>query len=273
MEDVTARQVVVTGATSGIGLAAAVELSRQGDEVTLVGRNPARLAAAADEVRRAGGRRPPTFRADFAVLDDVRRLAEDLRSTYEHIDVLVNNAGSLIHQPKTTVDGHEMSMQVNHLAPFLLTNLLADRVTKVVTTASDAYRVGRLNPDDLSAELHPYRAFIAYGTSKQANILFTVEAGRHWPGVFAVAFHPGMVRTRFATENPIIALGMKLAPFLRTPAQGADTLVWLARTETDELTNGGYYIDRRLRKPRRKLINPDLAARLWRASEAAVGLA
>jgi NAD(P)-dependent dehydrogenase (short-subunit alcohol dehydrogenase family) len=273
VEDLTERRrVVLTGASSGIGLAAAVELARRGDEVVLVGRDPARLAAAADRVREAGGERPALFRADFAVLDDVRQLAEQLGTAYDRIDVLANNAGAIVLHPRTTVDGFELSIQANHLAPFLLSNLLRDRVRRIVNTASDAHRGGALDPDDLNRPLRGYRAFRAYGTSKQANILFTAEAARRWPDLPSYSFHPGVVRTRFANESRIVALGMKLAPFLRSPQKGAQTLVWLACQDSARLVSGGYYADRRLRRPRPRAADPELAGRLWLASERAVGL-
>jgi NAD(P)-dependent dehydrogenase (short-subunit alcohol dehydrogenase family) len=265
-------RVVITGATSGIGLAAATELARRGDEVVLVGRDPVRLAAAADRVREASGVRPAEFRADFAVLDDVRRLAAALRAGYGRIDVLANNAGAASTRPVTTVDGFELTMQANHLAPFLLSGLLQDRVDRIVTTASGAHRWGALDPDDLSAALRDYRAMRAYGTSKQANILCTAEAARRWPELIAVSYHPGTVRTRFGNDHWPVAIGMKLAWFMRTPAKGAETLVWLAHRDPTGLTNGGYYADRRLRQPRPHASDPELAARLWRASERAVGL-
>lgn len=266
--------MVVTGATSGIGLAAAVALAEQGDEVVLVGRDPARLRAAADRVGDASGLRPATFRADFSALDDVRRLAENLRSAYQRIDVLANNAGAIVLRPTRTVDRFELTMQANHLAPFLLTHLLRDRVGRVVTTASGAHRSGALDPADLDGRLRSYRPFRAYGTSKQANILFTLEAARRWPDLVSVCLHPGAVRTRFANENRLVAFGMRIAPSfaLRSPEQGADTLVWLARHDRAGLVNGGYYVRRRLRRPLRKASDPGLARRLWEASEQALGL-
>lgn len=266
------RLVVITGATSGIGLAAAVALARHGDDVVLVGRDPARLAAAVDQVGDASGLRPAAFRADFAVLDDVRQLAEDLRSAYDRIDVLANNAGAIVLRPTRSVDGFELTMQANHLAPFLLTHLLRDRVGRLVNTASGAHRSGALDADDLNGQLTGYRPFRAYGTSKQANILFTLEAARRWPDLSCACFHPGAVRTRFANENRLIAVGMRISPFLRSPAQGADTLVWLARHDGPGLVDGGYYVRRRLRRPARKATDPALARRLWEASERAVGL-
>ena len=267
------RRVVITGASSGIGLAAAVALARAGDEVVLVGRDPARLQAAAQRVRQAaGGAAPALFRADFAALDDVRRLAADLRRSYDRIDVLANNAGAIVLSPVVTVDGFELSMQANHLAPFLLTHLLADRISRVVTTASAAHRSGALDPADLNRQLHGYRSFRAYGTSKQANILFAAEAARRWPGLLSYSFHPGVVRTRFANDNRIIAFTMRIAPFLRSPEGGARTLIWLTQQDPARLVNGGYYYRQRLRRPMRKAADPELAARLWTASEQALGL-
>lgn len=273
MEDLTERRrVVITGASSGIGRAAAIELARRGDEVVLVGRDPARLTAAGQDVRRVAGQAPELYRADFAVLDDVRRLAEGLRSAYDRIDVLANNAGAIVVRPTTTVDGFELTIQANHLAPFLLSHLLHDRVRRIITTASGAHRSGALDPNDLSGQLRGYRPMRAYGTSKQANILFAAEAARRWPQLVSVSYHPGVVRTRFFSDNRLVAMGMRLAPFLRTPERGADTLLWLADQEAAELVNGGYYIDRRLRRPLPKAADPALAARLWTASCKAVGV-
>ncbi|MBO4164860.1 MULTISPECIES: SDR family NAD(P)-dependent oxidoreductase [Micromonospora] len=273
MEDLAGRRtVVVTGASSGIGLAASVALARRGDRVVLVGRDPARLQAAGDRVREASGERPELFRADFAVLDDVRGLAERLRAAYDRIDVLANNAGAIVLEPLTTVDGFELSIQANHLAPFLLSNLLIDRVGRLVVTASGAHRSGTLDPDDLNAALRRYRPMRAYGTSKQANILFAAEAARRWPDVPAYSFHPGVVRTRFGADSRLVALGMRVMPF-RSPEKGAETLLWLANQPASRLVDGGYYADRRLRRPWPRAADPALAARLWTASATAVGLA
>lgn len=273
MEDLTEpRRVVITGASSGIGHAAAIELARRGLEVVLVGRDPARLTAAGQDVRQAAGSAPALYRADFAVLDDVRRLAEGLRAAYDRIDVLANNAGAVVLRPVTTVDGYELTMQANHLAPFLLSHLLLDRVRRIVTTASAAHRSGVLDPADLSRSLHPYRPMGAYGTSKQANILFAAEAARRWPQLVSVSFHPGVVRTRFFADSRLVSLGLRLAPFVRTAERGAETLVWLTQQDDPALVNGGYYIDCRPRRPLPKAADPQLALRLWVASCKAVGL-
>lgn len=272
VEDLTGRRlVVVTGASSGIGLAAAVSFACRGDQVVLVGRDPARLQAAAERVRETSGERPELFRADFAVLDDVRGLAERLRDAYDRIDVLANNAGAIALQPLTTVDGFELSIQANHLAPFLLTNLLADRVGRIVVTASGAHRYGGLDPADLNKPLRRYRSMAAYGTSKQANILFAAEAARRWPHIPTHSFHPGVVRTRFANDSRMVAFGMRFLPF-RSPEKGAETLVWLANQDPARLVNGAYYYNRRPRRPYRKAADPRLAARLWEASATAVGI-
>jgi NAD(P)-dependent dehydrogenase (short-subunit alcohol dehydrogenase family) len=273
VDDVTVDGVIiVTGATSGIGLAAAEEFARRGARLALVGRDQGRLDDATHRVRDIAGERPDVFRADFAVLDDVRRLAQELRAAYPRISVLANNAGAIVLTSTTTVDGFELSMQANHLAPFLLTSLLRDRVDRVVVTASGAHRSGVLDPANLNATLAGYRPMRAYGTSKQANILFAAEAARRWPELLTTSFHPGVVRTRFGGDSRFIAFGMRIAPGLRTPARGAETLVWLAYEKRERLINGGYYADRRLRRPRAHAADPALAARLWDASAAAVGL-
>jgi len=269
------RSVVVTGATSGIGLAAAIEFARLGADVAVVGRDPDRLAtalAAVDAVGPTGEIRG--FRADFGSLDQVRSLATQLGAAYPRIDVLANNAGALVPRRRLTADGLELTMQANHLAPFLLTHQLRHHVSggRVITTSSDAHRNGTFDPEDLNLAGRVYRPLRAYGTSKQANILFAAESARRWPDVFSASFHPGVVRTRFGNETVVIRAFYRVAPGLRTPAQGADTLIWLATTDLAELVNGGYYERRRLTRPTRTAADPDLAGRAWQASLTAVGL-
>jgi NAD(P)-dependent dehydrogenase (short-subunit alcohol dehydrogenase family) len=274
--DFTGKTVVVTGANSGIGLAAAVEFARRGARVGLVGRDQARLASAVSTVREAAGpdREPTGFRADFAVFEQVGKLAAELLDAYPTIDVLCNNAGGVIRHRQSTVDGHELTMQANHLSPFLLTNLLRERLAggRVVNTASDAHRAGRLDPAHLDSP-GTYRAFPVYGTSKQANILFAAEAARRWPDIESTSYHPGVVRTRFGREIGIIGFFYKVVPGLRTPEQGADTMLWLAGAPKSTVDNGGYYVKRGLGKASHTATDPAKAAALWEASLAATGLA
>ncbi|HEU4346823.1 MAG TPA: SDR family NAD(P)-dependent oxidoreductase [Actinoplanes sp.] len=245
------RTVVITGASSGVGLAAAVQFARLGDQVVVVGRNPQRLAEAVAQVRAAGdGREPGTFRADFEILDDVRRLAGHLLETYPVIDVLANNAGGIVPAYRRTVDGFEATVQSNHLAPFLLTRLLRDRLRgkRVVNTASDAHRMSNLDPDDFTGGPARYNAWRAYGAGKAANILFAAEAARRWPDIESVSFHPGVVRTNFGTGK-LTRLFYRYAPFLVPPEKAGALLVRLATAPSGELTNGGYYAANKLTRP------------------------
>jgi daunorubicin C-13 ketoreductase len=270
VEDLT---VVVTGASSGVGLAAAREFARGGARVVVVGRDPGRLAAAVDQVRATGGPAPDSFRADFTRLDEVRALASYLLDRYPKIDVLANNAGGIVSSYAVTADGFETTIQANHLAPFLLSNLLVDRLRggRIVNTASDAHRRGTPDPDDLTGRPDRYSKWVAYGASKAANILFAAEAGRRWPDVLSTSYHPGVVRSRFGADSPVMATFYRLAPFLTTPEAGADTLVWLATAPAEEIVQGGYYVKRQLRRPGSSAADPGLAARLWEAGARALG--
>jgi NAD(P)-dependent dehydrogenase (short-subunit alcohol dehydrogenase family) len=268
-----ARTIVVTGASSGVGLAAAEQFAAQGDDVVVVGRNPDRLAGAVTRVRTAGHREPGQFRADFERLDDVRKLAAHLLDTYERIDVLANNAGGMVAQYRRTVDGYEATIQGNHLGPFLLANLLRDRLRggRIVTTASDAHRRGGVNPDDFVSGPGTYSRWRAYGASKAANVLFAAEAARRWPDILSVSFHPGVVRSNFGVGRAT-RLFFRWAPGLVPPERAGAQLVWLATAPASELVDGGYYERHRLRRPAPEAADPALAARLWEASVRAVGL-
>ncbi|MGZ6725379.1 MAG: SDR family NAD(P)-dependent oxidoreductase, partial [Solirubrobacteraceae bacterium] len=197
--------VVLTGATRGIGRAAAIELARRGAEVVIVGRDPERVRLVAEEATTAGGGgRVHGHVSDLSLMSNVRVLADEIRGRHEHVDVLANNAGALFASRKETSEGLEQTFALNHLAPFLLTNLLRDRLAggRVVTTASGAHRSGRLDLDDLQSE-KSYSPRV-YGTSKLCNILFTRELARRAPELNANCFHPGVVRTGFAkNENGI----------------------------------------------------------------------
>lgn len=266
--------IVVTGGSSGIGLAAAEQLAAQGDEIVLVGRDPGRLAAAVARVREAGqGREPGRFRADFDRLDDVRALAEHLRTTYPSIDALANNAGGIVLDYRRTPDGFESTIESNHLAPFLLTHLLRDRLegARVVNTSSDAHRRAVPDPHDFAGDPATYRGWPAYGAAKSADILFAAEAARRWPGILSVSFHPGIVRTNFG-DRGLLRFLYQYAPFLVSPEKAGALLAWLLTTPAGDLVNGAYYVGRHAVRPKGRASDADLAAELWRSSEAAVGI-
>jgi daunorubicin C-13 ketoreductase len=265
------RTVVITGASSGVGLAAAEQLAAQGDQVVVVGRNPERLAAAVAKVRQAGnGREPGRFRADFESLTEVRDLAAYLLETYPKIDVLANNAGGMISKYRKTGDGFEATVQGNHLGPFLLANLLRERLAggRIVSTASDAHRSGRPDPGNFAGDPGSYKAFSTYGGAKSANILFAAEAARRWPDITSVSFHPGVVRTNFG-DGTLTRLFYRFAPFLVTPEKAGALLAWLT---TAPVTDGAYYVGHDVKKPASYAADPAAAARLWDASAAAVGI-
>src|SRR5262245_13151829 len=269
------RTVVVTGSSSGIGLAAATELARRGWTVAIVGRSPDRLGQALDRVRAAagssGGGTVTAYECDFNEFKQVRELAVSLRSTYQRIDVLANNAGGLL--PGSTVDGFPAMMQANHLAHFLLSHELREQLRggRIINTASDAHTSGRLDPADPWKHGSPV-PLRDYGAAKQANILFTVEAARRWPEIVSLAFHPGVVRTNFGSRNPVIGTFFRLWPFLRTPEKGAQTLVWLATTDLSRVRSGGYYQDMRELRPAARASDANTARMLWESSLSAVGL-
>ena len=270
------RTVVITGASDGIGAAAAKMLAYPGDTLVVVGRSAEKTKAIAQELE------CDYFLADFTELAQVRQLAADLAQKYPRIDVLANNAGGIMGQREVTADGHEKTFQVNHLAPFLLTTLLieklvADRAT-VINTSSAAHKLmAKFNIDDLDAEQH-YSPNAAYGNAKLANILFTKELDRRYGdhGVNAVAFHPGVVATSFAADStsPMRhAYRGLLRRFLLSSEQGADTLLWLATSIAGEdWTPGEYYVKRKIAKTSALAQDAELARQLWERSATMVGL-
>src|SRR5947207_10975052 len=268
--------VVLTGATRGIGRAAAIELAKRGAEVVVVGRERERVDAVVREAQAAGGDvTVHAHVADLALMASVRSLAEELRDRYQRIDVLANNAGALFASRKVTSDGLERTLALNHLAPFLLTNLPLDRLDggRVVTTASDAHTGGRLDLADLQSE-KSYAAMRVYGTSKLCNILFTRELARRAPGLNANCFHPGVVRTGFGkNENGIWKLLTTLgSPFFRSPERGARSLVWLALSDEAAELTGVYVEDEKVVSPSAQAQDDALATGLWERSAALVGV-
>ena len=273
--------VLITGGTSGIGKAAATALAAMGAEVVVTGRNRERGEGAVEEIRRESGNDGVSLIiADLAVQADVRRLAEEFERGHDRLDMLVNNAGLVQSKRTETPDGIETQLAINHLAPFLLTNLLLDLLkasapSRIVTVSSDAHRWGKLDLDDLQSRKR-YRGMQVYGTTKLANILFTREQAERLEGtgVTANAMHPGGVNTNFGNNQggPMSLLFRAFKPFMRTPEQGADTLVYLASSPEVEGMTGKYLADRKIKVASDAAYDETLRKKLWEASEELTGL-
>jgi retinol dehydrogenase 14 len=267
--------VLITGGTSGIGRAAAAALAAMGAEVVVTGRDRERGEAAVEEIRRdSGNERVSLVLADLSVQAEVRGLAEEFRERHDRLDVLVNNAGLVQSRRVETPDGLELTLAVNHLAPFLLTDLLLDLLKKsapsrVITVSSEARRGASIDFDDLQSERR-YRGFPVYGMTKMANILFNYELAERLEGTGVVAncLHPGAVSTNFAQNNrgPIALLFRLFKPFMRSPEQGADTLVYLATSPEAGELNGKYLTDRKEVSPAEPR-DETSQKRLWEVSE------
>jgi retinol dehydrogenase-12 len=280
MRGMDGKVCVVTGATSGIGKATAAALARLGATVVLVGRDRSRTEAAAAEISSVSASPPRAEIADLASLEQVRELAGRLAGL-ERIDVLVNNAGLVLGERRTTRDGFEHMFVLNHLAPFLLTSLLLPKLTasapaRVVTVTSDAHSAARLDLTDPNLE-HGWDSWRSYANSKLANILFTRELARRLDGtgVTANCAHPGVVRTGFGREaRPLLRLGVTIArPFMASPERGADTIVYLTSSPDVAGETGGYYVKRQRREPSAAARDDAAARKLWEISETMTGLA
>jgi NAD(P)-dependent dehydrogenase (short-subunit alcohol dehydrogenase family) len=272
------KRVVLTGGTNGIGLAAAIELGRRGADLTLVARNQAKSSEAVRRISAvSSGKAPDVMLADLASQSSIRQLATELLARYPRIQVLVNNAGAIYARRQVSADGIELTWAVNHLAPFLMTTQLLDRLkasqpARIVTTSSGAHQGARIPFDDLNAERSWGGAgFTRYGETKLANILFTAELARQLEGtgVTANAFHPGFVATGFNRNNGVLMrLGMAISrPFARSPKKGAESLVWLIDSEDAGHLNGAYVFDRGAVEPSLAAQNVDTARQLWQVSE------
>jgi NAD(P)-dependent dehydrogenase (short-subunit alcohol dehydrogenase family) len=274
---VAGKRVLITGATNGIGLAAAEEMARRGASLAIVARNDARAADAVGRLQAAGAEHVDVLAADLASQASVRELAATALERYARIDVLVNNAGAIFEKRELSPDGVEMTWALNHIAPFLLTELLRDRLeesapARIITTTSDAHKGARIPWDDMNAERsYGGRGFRRYGQSKLANILFTTELARRLEGtaVTANCFHPGLVATGFNRNNSgFMRLAMTvIKPFSRSPEKGAETLVWLADSEEAGGESGGYFVDCKRAQPDEPARDAEAARRLWDLTE------
>jgi NAD(P)-dependent dehydrogenase (short-subunit alcohol dehydrogenase family) len=263
------KTIIITGASDGIGRQAARELKKQGANIVIIGRSPVKTKAVGTELN------VPYYIVDFSKLDEVRTLAASLREAYPRIDVLINNAGGVFAERTITVDNCELTMQVNHLAHFLLTNLLIEVLIKskatVINTSSIANKIlSDFDINDLNME-KKYTANKAYGNAKLENILFTRELNKRYAekGISTVAFHPGNVATNFAASSKGLFKLVWQSPLkhlfrLISPTEGADTMIWLASTEPgSEWLLGEYYYRRKIAKAIDVAYDPEVASSLW----------
>ena len=274
--------ILVTGGTGGIGRATAIGLARLGARVGIVGRDLDRAKTAAAGIAAAAGRPPDAghpavdaFAADMSAQAQVRRLAGEVLAAYPQLDVLVNNVGGFWATRRITADGLEHTFAVNHLAPFLLTGLLLDRLkasapARIVTVSSGAHATGTINFGDLQGERR-YSGQQAYSQSKLANIMFTYELARRLDGtgVTATVLHPGMVRTGFAAEDPSPmwkAFLPLMRLFLKTPDKGAATSIHLASSPQVGGVTGTYFADCKQKASSRSSYDTATAASLWEIS-------
>jgi retinol dehydrogenase 14 len=275
------KTVLVTGATSGIGKATALGLATMGAHLAITGRDRERTEGAAREIRAAGGGQVDVFVADLSSQSEVRRLAEEVLRSLPRLDVLVNNVGGYWNTRHVTADGLERTFALNHLAPFLLTNLLLDRLkesapARVVTVSSNAQAQGQIDFDDLQGGVS-YSGARAYNQSKLANVLFPYELARRLQAtsVTANALHPGVVRTSFGAEDPggaqrLFVPLMKI--FMKSPAQGAATSIHLASSPDLEQVTGRFFANSKPKRSSKRSYDEASAARLWQVSADLVGL-
>jgi retinol dehydrogenase 14 len=275
------KTVLITGGTSGIGKATAVALAAMGADVVVVGRNPERGETAVEEIKaQSHSESVELMLADLSVQSEVRELAEEFLERHDRLDVLTNNAGLVQSKRTETPDGIETTLAINHLAPFLLTNLLLERLeqsapSRVITVSSEAQRWGTMDFEDMQSR-RKYRGFPVYGTTKLANIMFTYELAERLKGtgVTANCLHPGSVGTNFGQNNrsPMALFFRTFKPFMRSPEQGADTLIWLASSSEVDGVSGKYFSDRKEIEAKKVAYDPAARRRLWDISEDLTGL-
>ena len=282
MTDLGGKVVVVTGGNSGIGKQAALELAGMGATVVIAARNPQKASAAVDEIRHAtnAGDRVETIPIDLTSFASVRAFVDAFTAQHDQLDVLLNNAGLLLRERAVTEDGHETQFQTNHLAHFMLTQLLRPQLEKagdarVVNVASGAHNGARkgLDFDDLEWERRKYRGFSVYSATKLMNILFTRELAKRWDGsgITTNALHPGFVASNFAKEGDYGKLGNILMPLSRpfsiSVPKGAQTSIYLASSPDVEGISGQYFYKNRVGGPSAAALDDNAAALLWEISE------
>lgn len=274
--EMAGKTVVITGASQGIGKAAAIDLAKLGAELVLVVRDPKKGEAAVAEIREAA----PTAKidlvlADLSLMSAVRKAASEIKARHPRIHVLLNNAGVVMTERKVTAEGHELTFATNHLGYFVLTQELLDVLkasapARIVNVASDAHVGMKLDFDDVMGA-RAFKTWKSYGQSKLANVMFTYELARRLEGsgVTANALHPGVVATNFGKNNSNwFGWGVKLlAPFFISPSKGAATSVFLASSPEVEGVNGKYFKRSKAKKSTRYSYDVEAQKRLWELSE------
>jgi NAD(P)-dependent dehydrogenase (short-subunit alcohol dehydrogenase family) len=282
-DNMSGKICLVTGATDGIGKATAQELARMDATVVIVGRNDQKTSQVVEEIRaESGNKNVDALLADLSSQQESRRLAEEFKSKYAHLHVLLNNAGGTFATRQLSVDGIEMTFALNHLAYFLLTNLLLDTMkvstpARIINVSSDAHSRGKIEFDNLQGE-RSYSSFGPYGNSKLANILFTTELARRLEGmgVTVNALHPGLTSTGFGKNNPgflMKIMGAVIPLIARSPEKGAETSIYLASSPEVQSITGKFFVDCKVTRPAPQATDSAVAKKLWDVSAEMVHLA
>lgn len=283
MNQMIGKTVLITGATNGIGKLTALELAKQAATVVIVGRNPFRIRQVVQQIQQESGN--PAVEgldADLSSMADIRQLAQAFRQKYPRLHILINNAGAIFATRTLTIDGYERTFALNHLAYFLLTNLLLDMLvanapSRIINVSSRSHEAASIDFDDLqNAQHYNYGGYRAYGQSKLANLLFTYELTRRLAGtgVTVNAVHPGTVATGFGQNNHgAMKLGMRVFhQFALTPEQGADTVIYLASSPEVEGITGKYWTNRTVVPSSPESYDQEAQKRLWSVSTQLTGL-
>jgi NAD(P)-dependent dehydrogenase (short-subunit alcohol dehydrogenase family) len=275
MTELRGKRIVVTGATTGLGRVTARELGRMGAEIVLVARDREKADATLAELRAVGAPAAHALIADLSLMSSVRTLADETRKKFDRIDVLVNNAGAVFGSRGVTAEGFERTFALNHLAYFLLSHLLLDRIKeRIVNVASEAHRGGRLDFDDLQSEKR-YSPLRVYGTTKLENLLFTFELARRLEGrgITVNAAHPGFVASGFGTTDGWLGALMPLGRlFALSAEEGARTQIWLASSPEVAGVTGKYFAKQKEKRPTKAALDVAAQKRLWEVTEKLLGI-
>ncbi len=269
---------VITGATSGIGKETAKTLASKGASLVLPIRDSLKGDILKDEIlEQTPDARIDLMHCNLGSFDSIRNFVKEFKSKYDKLHILINNAGIWETKRNLSEDGVEMNFAVNHLAPFLMTNLLLDTIknstpARIINVSSDAHRTFKINFGDIEYEKR-YFSFKVYSQSKLANILFTKKLSQMLRGndVTVNCLHPGLVSTGLFEKMPKLMTGL-MKPFMLTPAKGAETIIYLATSPEVEKTSGEYFAKKKTKKPASEALRQDVANKLWEVSEKYVGL-